>query len=63
MHGSLPAQSVFRVPGFTCKNLCVFGQKFGEGVMGRGQKIGFFLFPRDLAEHAPQQADWALDRL
>jgi len=33
--------------------------------MGRGEKIGFFLFSRDLAGHALQQADWALalDRL
>jgi len=35
------------------------GQKFEEGVMGRGKKIGIF-FSGDLAGHAPQQTDWAL---
>jgi len=40
-----------------CANICsCLWQKFGEGVMGRG----IFLFSRDLAGHAPQQADWAL---
>jgi len=29
------------------------GQKFGEVVMGRGQKISIILFSRDLAGHAP----------
>jgi len=36
------------------------GQKFGDGVMGRRQKIGIFLYSRDLFGHVPQQADWAL---
>jgi len=28
--------------------------------MGRGQKIGIFLFSQDLVGHMPQQADWPL---
>jgi len=36
------------------------GQKFGEGVMDKGQKIGIILFSRELAGHVLQQADWAL---
>jgi len=43
------------------KILCVFGKKIEEEVMGRSQKIGIS-FSRDLADHAPQQADWALRR-
>jgi len=48
--------------------ICVcLEHKLGEGVMGKSQKIVISLFSRDLADHAPQQAawalQWALDRL
>jgi len=45
---------------FYAQKVARLGQKFGEGVMERDQKIGIFLFSQDLASHALQQADWAL---
>jgi len=47
-------------PNFRGPQGWFYAQKFGKGVMGRGQKLAFFIILAGPAGHAPRQADWKL---